>query len=348
MSNQGHEGISDFRSDTVTRPSPAMRQAMADAVVGDDGFGDDPTVLKLEGLAAEMTGKEAALFTPSGCMANQIALCVHGGAGDEALCEESSHIPWFEGAGAAVNARMQIRSYRLEEGILSPERAEGLLRMPIIDCPRTRVLCVENTFNLRGGVIWPLENLRELKVWAEGKGIAVHLDGARLFNAAVASGDSAAEIAACADSVMFCLSKGLGAPVGSMLCATKDFVAEARRWRKRLGGQLRQVGVLAAAGLIALQEGVDRLKDDHALIRKIADGLRDLPGLRIAQDSVDTNILLLGLPPEREADDVVKALAEEKVWLCPFSENRIRVVSHLDVGPADADRLIEAMGTLMG
>ena len=333
----------DFRSDTVTQPSEKMRQTMAKAIVGDDGFGDDPTVKDLERLAAEKTGKEAALFCPTGTMANQIALCAHTNPGDEILVEENGHIAWFEGGGAALNALVQIRTYHLENRRLAPEKAEGLLRLPIIDCPTMRLLCLENTLNMYGGAVWPLENLQELQKWAHQHEIRVHLDGARLFNAACAAKVDAKTIADCADSAMFCLSKGLGAPIGSMLVGSEEFILKARRVRKRLGGQMRQVGILAAAGILALNEGVTRLRDDHLLAAHIAKEIaQEVPKLKLTHD-VETNILIYKLPEGIDPNDLAADLAKEEVLVCPFPGGAVRIVTHLGVGEEDAERLLSAL-----
>ncbi len=333
----------DFRSDTVTQPSPKMRQVIADAIVGDDGFGDDPTVKELEKLAADKLGKEAALFCPTGTMANQIAICAHTNPGDEIMVEENGHIAWFEGGGAALNAFVQIRTYHLENKRLAPEKAEELLRLPIIDCPTMKVLCVENTLNMFGGAVWPLENLQELRKWAKGHDFRIHLDGARLFNAAIASGVEAKTIADTADSAMFCLSKGLGAPIGSMLVGSEEFILKSRRVRKRLGGQMRQVGILASAGLLALNEGVERLAEDHKLAATIAKRIEtEVPALQPTH-TVETNILIYKLTEDKDPAHLAEELAKENILVCPFPGRALRIVTHRDVGEEEADRLLSAM-----
>ena len=336
--------IADFRSDTVTKPSTKMKEAMFSAPLGDDGFHDDPSILKLESMACEITGKEAAVFTPSGTMANQMAIAVHTSPGDEILIEERGHISWFEGGGASANSMVQIRTYELENMKLSSAMAERTLRLPIIDCPAMKLLCVENTLNFYGGVVWELENLLELKEWAHSHSIAVHLDGARLFNAAVASGNSVNEIASAADSLMFCLSKGLGAPVGSVLVGSKNFIEQARRVRKRLGGQMRQGGILAAAGIWALENNVERLKDDHSLAKMIQVLIEDeVPQLTLSQDRVDTNILFYTVPSGLNAETLAEDLEKDGVLICPFSDTLFRVVTHLDVTQDHGHRLVEAL-----
>ena len=333
----------DFRSDTVTHPSKKMRQTIADAIVGDDGFGDDPTVKELEKLAADKTGKAAALFCPTGTMANQIAICAHTNPGDEILVDDQGHIAWFEGGGAALNAFVQIRTYHLENYRLDPMKAEKLLRLPIIDCPTMKVLCVENTLNMYGGIVWPLENLQELQKWAHSHGMVVHLDGARLFNAARAAGVEAKTIVDTVDSAMFCLSKGLGAPIGSMLVGSEEFILKARRVRKRLGGQMRQVGILASAGILALTEGVARLQEDHDLASSIAQRIaKEVPTLQPTHE-VQTNILIYKMPKEKDPNDLAAQLAKEDVLVCPFPGNSVRIVTHLDVGEEEADRLLSTL-----
>ena len=335
---------SDFRSDTVTRPTMAMREAMMAAELGDDGFGDDPTVTELQRRAAEILGKEASLFCPSGTMANQIAICAHTNSGDEILVEDKGHIAWFEGGGAAYNGRVQIRTYSLRNRRLSPPDAQSLLRLDIIDCPVLRLLCVENTLNMHGGVVWPQDNLDELARWAHERDIAVHLDGARLFNAATATGLSPARLSAGVDSIMVCLSKGLGAPIGSLLVGTEEFIHRARRIRKRLGGQMRQVGILAAAGLFALKTGIERLHEDHALASRIAtDIIERVPSMTLAQEQVETNIILLHPPNGCKPEELVSHLEARGVLITAFPGNLVRIVTHQDVGQRDADRLIESL-----
>jgi len=335
---------SDFRSDTITKPSPAMKEAMFSAPLGDDGFRDDPSVLKLEEMAAQITGKEAALFTPSGTMANQIAVAVHTSPGDEVLIEERGHISWFEGGGAATNAFVQIRTYLLDKLSFPVEKAQAALRMPIVDCPQMKLLCVENTLNFYGGAIWPLENLLELKEWAHSQDMTVHLDGARVFNAAVSSGKSVAEISSSCDSLMFCLSKGLGAPVGSLLAGSKEFIAKALRVRKRLGGQMRQAGILAGAGIYALEHNVERLDDDHKLAKFIVSELEvKVPSLVLAQDRVDTNIVFYTMPDGINANELVSQLEKDGVYISAFSDSLVRIVTHLDVEMEDGEALVNSI-----
>ena len=270
--------VIDLRSDTVAMPSPEMRQAMVTAPLGDDVFGDDPTTNKLMEVAAKRMGKEAAAFVPSGTMGN---LIVNARRGEELIADADSHAFYYETAGAAAVCGVQIRPVPTEAGVMSPRQVEEAVR-PRDDPhqPITAAITFENTHNRHGGIVWPLDDLRAASAAARAQGLRVHLDGARIFNAAVALGVDATEIAACADTVTFCLSKGLACPVGSIFCGSKEDVEQAVRWRKRLGGGMRQVGVLAAAGLIALDHMVDRLADDHANARTLAEGLAELPGVK--------------------------------------------------------------------
>ena len=327
--------IIDLRSDTVTRPSPSMRRAIADAEVGDDVLGDDPTVQRLEAMAAERLGKEAALFTPSGTMANQLAISCHTRPGDEVLMEAGAHPFNYEAGGAALISGVQTRTIEGTRGLFTGADVAAQFR-PKNDhfCPLTLV-CAEDTANRGGGTVWPLEQLDQVAAAAKSGGAATHLDGARLFNAVVASGVPAARRARDFTSVSICLSKGLGAPVGSLLCGPRDFIRRARRMRKALGGGMRQVGILAAAGEIALGENVQRLVDDHARARVLASGL-ERAGYTVRPP--DTNMLYVDVPdgPTWEA-----ALNERGVRTLAVGPQQLRLVTHLDVGDAAIQRTIE-------
>lgn len=285
----------DLRSDTLTMPTDGMRRAMAEAPLGDDVYGEDPTVNRLQERAAELLGTEAALLVPSGTMGNLLGILVNARSGQEIIADADSHVFLYEGGGAAALGGMQIRPLATERGLLSAEQVTAAIRPPDDHQPVSAALCIENTHNRHGGVVWPPEALDAVVEAARRGGLAVHMDGARLFNAAVALGVPAREIAARADTVTFCLSKGLGAPVGSILCGTRDRVAEARRWRKMLGGGWREAGMLAAAGLVALDTMVDRLAEDHANARTLAEGLAELPGVEVDLARVETNIVLISL-----------------------------------------------------
>jgi threonine aldolase len=293
----------DLRSDTVTMPTPEMRQAMATAPLGDDVFGDDPMVNELEEVAAARLGKEAALFLPSGTMGNVVGVAVHTRPGEELIADADAHVYLYEAAGAAVISGVQIRPVATAAGVMTPADIEAALR-PRNDFhqPITAAVSFEDTHNRHGGVVWPLEDLRAASEAARAHGLRVHLDGARIFNAAVASGVDVADIAACGDTVTFCLSKGLACPAGSVFCGSAESVEQARRWRKRLGGGMRQAGVIAATGLIALRTMVDRLAEDHANARTLAEGLAELPGVRCDLSRVHTNLIFFDLDRMTGAD----------------------------------------------
>jgi threonine aldolase len=288
--------VIDLRSDTVTMPTPEMRQAMATAPLGDDVFGDDPMVNELEQLAASMLGKEAALFLPSGTMGNEVGVAVNTSLGEEMIADADSHVYLYETAGAAVIAGVQIRPVATDAGVMTPSQIEAAVR-PRDDFhqPITGAISFEDTHNRHGGVVWPLQDLRAASETARSRGLRVHLDGARIFNASVASRTDVADIAACGDTVTFCLSKGLGCPAGSVFCGSADSVEQGRRWRKRLGGAMRQAGVIAATGLVALRTMVDRLAEDHANARTLAEGLAELPGVRCDLSRVHTNLVFFDL-----------------------------------------------------
>jgi len=280
-----------------------MRRAMATVPLGDDVFGDDPMVNQLEEVAAARLGKEAAVFLPSGTMGNVVGVAVNTHAGEELIADAEAHVFLYEGAGAATLAGVQIRPVKTEAGVMTPAQIEAALR-PRNDFhqPLTAAVSFEDTHNRHGGVIWPLEDLRAAAEVARAHGLRVHLDGARIFNAAVASGVDVADIAACGDTVTFCLSKGLACPAGSVFCGSAESVDQARRWRKRLGGAMRQAGVIAATGLIALDTMVDRLAEDHSNARTLAEGLAELPGVRCDLSRVQTNLVFFDLDGMTGAD----------------------------------------------
>ena len=336
----------DLRSDTVTRPTPGMRKAMAEAPVGDDVYGEDPTVNALEERVAALLGKEAALWVPTGTMANQLAIGVLCGPGDELVCERGSHVVNYEGGAASALWGVQSLVVDGERGVFGPAALEPVLRRTDdLHAPLQRAVGVENTHNRGGGSIWPLERLRELSRFARAENLAVHLDGARLWNAHVAAQVKLSDYGACADTVSVALSKGLGAPAGSLVASTRDRVARMRRLRKRLGGGMRQVGILAAAGLYALDHHLGRLAEDHRLARLLAEKISALPGFACAVP--ETNILLVDVPGKAQhLCDAARALG----LLCnPVGGSRIRLVTHLDV-PASmidgaVDRLRQAAST---
>lgn len=338
---------SDFRSDTVTRPTEKMRQAMADAVVGDDVLGDDPTVQNLEALAAEVMGKEAGLYCPSGTMGNAIAVKMWTNALEEVIVEERSHIYNMESTHMTFVSGVTPRPVRSARGAMDPEDILTNIRKPNVHTPRTSLICLENTHNNWGGAVLPLENFKAVRRIADEHGLRVHLDGARIFNASHASGVPVREYAKCADSVMFCLSKGLSAPVGSMLVAGRERIDFARRLRKALGGGMRQVGVLAAPGIIALTEMVGRLKDDHARAKTLARGISGLPGIRLDPASVETNIIIFGFEhPATSVGGMLEKMRSKGVLALAVSGG-IRMVTHKDVGDEDVDRAIKALKDIL-
>ena len=329
----------DLRSDTVTRPTDEMRQAMAEAPVGDDVFLEDPTVARLEEITAEMFGKEASLFMPTGTMGNQVAINVHTQPGQEVILEAKSHIFDYELAAMSALSGVIPRPIEADRGVFGRLEVEKAIRHDIYYLPRTGLICLENTHNMAGGSLFPLDRMESIIALARQRRIPVHLDGAHIFNAAVALGESATTVADGADSVMFCLSKGLGAPVGSMLCGSAPFIAEARRVRKRFGGGMRQVGVLAAAGLVALTKMVERLPEDHRNAKLIADRLARLDGIDIDPADVETNIIIFGVSkPGWDAPHLCLRLEERGVLAVAISRTHIRFVTHYDVTKADCEQ----------
>jgi threonine aldolase len=329
----------DFRSDTVTKPTPAMRRAMAEAEVGDDIYGEDPTARRLEERVAEVLGKEAALFVPTGTQANQIAIGLHCRPGDEVLAEAYSHIFHYESGGVSGLWGVQPGPLPGERGLITPEQVTTAVRTDFIS-PRSRLLSLENTHNRGGGKVWPLERFRAVVEAGRAAGLAVHLDGARLFNAAVASGTPASAWASLTDTVAVCFSKGLGAPVGSAIAGSKAHIEEARRLRKRLGGATRQVGIIAAGALYALENNVARLAEDHAHARRLAAGLAELAGVSVEPSQVETNMLVADFPlPVKE---MLAKLAAHGVLggASGAGPRSVRLVTHLDVSSADIDEAL--------
>lgn len=326
--------VIDLRSDTVTQPTEAMREAMARAAVGDDVYGEDPTVNALEAVAAERVGKAAAVFVPSGTMANLAAVMSHTQMGDEVIVEAEAHILHYEGGGLATLAGTLPRTLPTEAGCISGAQLEAALRPPDLHYPATRLVCVENTHNRHGGVAITPGQMDDLAAAARRHRISVHLDGARLFNAAVALGVPASRLAAPVDSVAFCLSKGLSAPVGSLLCGDQEFIARARRFRKMLGGGMRQAGVLAAAGIVALEQMVDRLAEDHRVARLLAEALAGLPGVALDLARVQTNMVRVTLT-EHEARPTADALRALGVWVGAPGHRLLRLVTHRHITEAD-------------
>ncbi|HHJ06484.1 MAG TPA: low-specificity L-threonine aldolase [Anaerolineae bacterium] len=327
----------ELRSDTFTLPTPAMRKAMASAEVGDDVYGEDPTVNELEALAAAKLGKEAALFVSSGTQGNLLALLTHCQRGDEFIAGQESHAYRYEGGGAAALGGIQPQPLNFEpDGTLNLQQVAAAIKADDFHFARTRLLCLENT---QGGKVLPLDYQAQANALAKAHNLAIHLDGARIFNAAVAQGVDARQIAQYYDSVSVCLSKGLSAPVGTVLCGEKDFIAEARRWRKMLGGGMRQAGILAAAGILALTEMVDRLADDHANALRLAEGLNALPGFSVNLPTVQSNMLFLNMDAALLPQFVAfmkKRRINVDSWEVP-----VRLVTHYGVEAEDIERVIQ-------
>jgi threonine aldolase len=335
---QTPDDVVDLRSDTVTRPTAAMRQAMAEAEVGDDGFGDDPTLIRLEEVFAQRVGKEAALFLPSGTMANQVALRVLAAPGSMVVAGRRQHVVTHEGGAFGINQVAQLHVVDDDDGTLDPAELAYLVEAAEHLWPDPSVVCVENSHLASGGRAWPLQRFEELAA----VGVPIHLDGARLFNASVAAGVAPDRYGALAATVTCCLSKGLGAPVGSLLAGSPDFVARARRERKRLGGTMRQVGILAAAGLVALDTMVERLADDHARARRLAEAVAERwPDAGCDPAAVETNIVLFDHP---EPVELLTHLADNGVLGVTLGPRLIRFVTHLDVDDAGIDRAVAALG----
>ena len=329
----------ELRSDTFTLPTPAMRKAMAAAEVGDDVYGEDPTVNELEALAADKLGKEAALFVSSGTQGNLLALLTHCQRGDEFIAGQESHAYRYEGGGAAALGGIQPQPLDFEpDGTLNLQQVEAAIKADDFHFARTRLLCLENT---QGGKVLPLDYQAQANALAKAHNLAIHLDGARIFNAAVAQGVDARQISQYYDSVSVCLSKGLSAPVGTVLCGEKAFIKEARRGRKMLGGGMRQAGILAAAGILALTEMVDRLADDHANARRLAEGLNALPGLAVNLQTVQTNMLFLELDDASLLPQLSGFMKERGINIDDL-EVPIRLVTHYGVEAEDIERVIQA------
>jgi threonine aldolase len=337
-------GVVDLRSDTVTRPTPEMRRAMAEAEVGDDVYGEDPTVNRLEKRAAEIFGKEAALFVPTGCMGNLIAIRIWTHHGNEVICEERAHVNLYELASMSAIAGCMPRVARGEDGILTWEEIKAVIRPKIYYDSQTALVCLENTSNMAGGTVYSTERVNEICEQAHKMGLKVHLDGARIFNAATALGDHVSVMTKKVDSVMFCLSKGLGAPVGSMVLGTKEFIEKSRVFRKMFGGGMRQAGVIAAAGLIALEKSPARLHVDHENAKLLAEGIAEIPGLRIDPKKVRSNIVIFDCAKSgMTAVELCNALYEHGVWAQDITLHTVRVVTHCDVDRAGCERALAVL-----
>lgn len=343
------ENAVDLRSDTVTRPSEEMRRAMVAAEVGDDVYGEDPTVNRLQKRAAEIFAKEAALFVPTGCMGNLIAIKIWTHHGNEVICEERSHVNLYELASMSAIAGCMPRPVRGgDDGIMTWKQVKAAIRPEIYYDSQTALVCLENTSNMAGGTVYPTERIDEICENAHSRGLKVHLDGARIFNAAATLNEPVSNITKSVDSVMFCLSKGLGAPVGSMLIGSKAFIERARVYRKMFGGGMRQVGVLAAAGLIALEKSPQRLQEDHANAKRLAEGIAEIPGLKIKPKGVRSNIVIFDCTDSgMDAVELCDALHARGIWAQDTSPHSVRMVTHWNVHREGIDRALVELQSLV-
>lgn len=338
----------DLRSDTVTRPTPNMRRAMAEAEVGDDVFGDDPTVNRLQERIARLTGKEAALFVPSGSMGNQTSIRAHTEPGDEIIGHEHSHFYFYEGGAPCALSGCSLRLLRGEGGMFTADDVRAALRPGNSHFPRSRLVVIENTHNKGGGTIWSPDAIREIAAVAVEAGLRMHLDGARLWNAAAATGISVAEWTRPFDTVSMCFSKGLGAPVGSIVAGSAEIIRRVHRFRKMFGGGMRQAGILAAAALYALDHHVERLAEDHRSAKRLATALSSLPGLKVDAKKVQTNILFFDVDPAlATAQTLCDAFKAMHVWMLPVGPQTIRAVTHLDVSAEQIDAAARIMGEVV-
>jgi len=337
--------IIDLRSDTVTKPSPEMRKVIASAEVGDDVLGDDPTVNRLQDYVAELFGREASLYVPSGTMGNQAALKTISQPGWEIICDRDCHIVNYETGGPAIHSSLMVNMITTERGMFTAEKIESMVRPANIHMPITKIVEIENTHNRHGGAVFPLDEIKRIRKVADKHNLLMHLDGARIWNAHVATGISLADWVKPFDSISVCLSKGLGAPVGSMIIGDKDFIEKCRRTRKLFGGGMRQAGILAAAGLYAVQNNIGRLKEDHEKARVLAEGFNDIDGFEIDPASVETNIVIVNVAGTgKDSIAVAEKLEEKGVRSIPFGGTKIRFVTHLDVSLEQCRKAVEIAG----
>lgn len=337
----------DLRSDTVTKPSKAMREAMANAEVGDDVFAEDPTVNTLQEKVAALLGKEKALYVSSGCLSNQLAVKAHTESGDEILLERDAHMFNYETAAPAVLSAVQVQTIPGNKGVFTVDQLPPLVRPNIYYMPKTKLLAVENTHNRAGGTIFPIEEIKKLSAFAKAQGIIFHLDGARLWNASVATGISVREWAQYFDSVSVCFSKGLGAPVGSAICGSAEFISKVRKWRKVFGGGMRQAGIIAAGALFALEHNIERLQEDHAKARYFAEKLTTVNQFSIDLESVQTNIILIDVHKTgKTPNEIIAFLKENHILVSGGTFTSIRAVMHLDVSMEEVKAAVEKIKTL--
>lgn len=341
--------IVDLRSDTFTKPSPGMREAIAGAEVGDDVFGEDPTVNLLQERVASMLGKEAGLFVASGTMGNQVAVNAHTQPGDEVILEATAHIFMYEAGAPGLLSGVQLKTVPGALGVLSAEQVEDAIRPENYHFPPTRLICLENTHNTAGGTIFPLDEIKRIREVADARGLSMHLDGARLWNASVASGIPLDEWAQAFDSVSVCFSKGLGAPVGSLLAGSEAFIRRAHRYRKVYGGGMRQAGIIAAGALYAVEHNIERLEEDHRDARRLAESVASLPGVSIDMDSVQTNIVYMEVEGAKyTAQQIVEKLRNGGILMLALGKSRIRAVTHMDIPEGGIDRAIHGFKQLLG
>jgi threonine aldolase len=339
----------DLRSDTVTKPTPAMRKAIAEAEVGDDVFGEDPTVNVLQEKVAKILGKDASIFVPSGTMGNQLAIKSHTQPGDEVIIEATSHPYNFEGGASAALSGVQFNCLKGVRGILDAPQVEEAIRPDDHHFPVTRLICLENTHNRGGGSIYPMEKIAAISRLAKSKSLLLHLDGARLWNASVATGIKPHEYAKWADSISVCLSKGLGAPIGSLVAGTKAFIDRVHRFRKMFGGGMRQVGIIAAAGIYALDHHIERLKEDHQNAKRLALGLKEIEGVSINPEHVETNIVIFDIAETgMTATQVRDEIKKKGVLILPVGKTQIRLVTHLDVSSEEIETALKAFKKVLG
>lgn len=343
------DGFVDLRSDTVTHPTPAMRRAMADAEVGDDQYGEDPTVRRLEEAAAEKLGKEAACYVASGTMGNLIAILSHCGRGDEVLLGDECHVLWYESGGAATLGGLPFNKLRTDRfGRIDPAEIADMIRIPRPGYPRTGVLCLENTHNRCGGTAIGPDYFAEVRAVAAARGVPLHLDGARVFNAAAALGLPVSEVVADVDSIQFCFSKALAAPVGSIVVGSWEFIGRVRANRKLVGGAMRQAGVIAAAALVGLNEMVERLPEDHRRARRLAEGLAQIPGVAIDLETVQSNIIIFKPDPARiTTDEFIAGMVEGGVRVSNYGLRGLRMVTHYQITDDDVERALRIAGDLL-
>jgi threonine aldolase len=337
----------DLRSDTVTRPSEKMREIISSAVVGDDVFGDDPTVNRLQNKVAGLFGKQAALYVPSGSMGNLVAIKTHTEPGDEIICQEDCHSLNYEAGSLGAIAGLVAHTFSGTRGVFTREQIEPFIKKKSLHTPPTRLIAIENTHNHAGGTIFPLEEIKKLRELADEHGIKMHLDGARIWNAHVATGIAFDEYGKYFDSIQCCFSKGLGAPIGSMVIGDSDFIDRARRFRKMFGGGMRQVGIIASAALYAVENNIPRMAEDHENARYLAENLATINGIDIDLDTVQTNIVIMDIAPSgKQVPDVLAALKEENILAVQFGNTRIRCVTHMDVNLDDVKTAIEKYKTV--